>query len=221
MVARAWRPSTERPFTMECPVALRLVDEFTGNGPIGEIDMKIDFEDGTNWRSSNLTATRTAGGLFAYPGLGRHPDPATVPSFRVRVRISAQFYRPVYAADSDGLEYLVPTFNDVTPPAFTPVMPDAVFLLPASNYPFPGHVRVLRGTVHRASDSAALENARVSAGVERVLSDERGAFSLPLRWQLLNASVAVLAEHLRTGLSNTVTVTLPGALATNQDILVT
>jgi hypothetical protein len=221
IAARTWRASSQRGFLTGCPVALRLLDEFTGAGLIGDAELKLDFEDGASWRPSNVAVVRSAGGMYVYPGLGRHADPTSVPSVRVRVRIVAEFYRPAYAADAAGLEYLVPTYNDTTPPAFVPVMPESVFLLPASNYPFPGHVRVLRGTVRRSSDSTALADARVSAGVERVLTDERGAFSLPLRWQALSGPVAVLAEHLGTGLSNTVNVPLPAALATNQDILVT
>jgi hypothetical protein len=221
MIPGGWRASGDRPAILHCPIALRLVDDFSGGAPVGDVRLDLDFNDGAEWRASEVQPVRTASGLFAYPGLGRHGDPVATPSFRVRVRIAAEAYRPAYGVNADGLEYDVPTYNDVTPPAFVPVMPESVFLLPASPYSFPGFVRVLRGTVATSGTGEPVADARVSTGVERVLSDERGAFSLPLRWQASDALITVLAEHPRTGMSGSVSLQLPDVLASNQQILVT
>ncbi len=216
----SWRPGREPPAILHCPIALKPLDEFTGGSPVGPVELVLDFQDGAAWRPSDVRPVRTEGGLYAYPGLGRHADPVANPSFRVRIRVSAENYRPAYAVTDDGLEYDVPTWNDTVPPSFVNLMPESVLLHPASHYRYPHHVRVLRGTVRENATGEVLPDARVSAGAERVVTDERGAFGLPLRWQALGALIDVLAEHPRSGLSDTVSFQLPDALSSNQEILV-
>lgn len=215
-----WRPTDDVPAILHCPIALEMLDDFTGWSAIGSLQLTLEFQDGPSWRPSDLESVRTDGGLYAYPGLGRHADPAAAPSFRVRILVTAANYRPEYGATLDGLEYDVPTYNDTVPPAFLNIMPESVVLLPASNYPYPPHVRVLRGTVRNSGTGDPLADARVSTGLERALTDERGAFSLPLRWQPTHALINVLAEHPRTGLTNSVSLQLPDVLGSNQEILV-
>ncbi len=214
-----WRATNDIPLILHCPIALKLVDDFSGGRPVGAVQLELQYQDGPNWRPSDVEAVRTEGGLYVYPGLGRHGDPAVFPSFDVRVQISAENYRPAYGTTLDGLEYQVPTYNDVTPPAFTPIMPESVFLLPAPQYAYPRYVRVLRGIVRDGGSGDPLADARVSSGLEAVLTDERGAFGLPLRWQPVDALIDVLAEHPRSGLNNTVSLQLPDVLGSNQEIL--
>ena len=216
-----WRRVSDTPFVTHCPIALRLLDEFTGRPPSGKVSLELDIQNGAGWRPTEIRNTITPGGLFTYPGLGRSADPAADPMRRYRVRISADHYRPVYRVNSDGLEFNVPSYHDTAPPPPNPTMPQTILLLPTANYPFPAYLRVMHGRVRDAGNQP-LADALVSAnGLERVLTDSNGAFSLPLRWQAPNAVVTVVAQHMRTGLDNTVNLPLPAALSSNQEIVVT
>ena len=65
-------------------------------------------------------------------------------------------------------------------------------------------------------------NAEVSFGVqERVLTDERGSFCLPLRWPPLSGAITIDALDHRTGLSDSINITLPGDLAHGHLLTVT
>lgn len=52
------------------------------------------------------------------------------------------------------------------------------------------------------------------------MSDERGGFCLPLRWQTPTALVSVTANHPRSGMSAATVFTLPTALTGNHDIVI-
>ncbi len=216
-----WRViETDRRKTF-CPIALELRDEFSGGAVIGDVQLSLDLQRGTNWIPIDIAPARTSRGLFVYPGLGRAVDPLALPNFRVRLRVTAAHYRPRYQLNSDGLEFEIATYNDAIPPAVSPLMPEIVLMLPTASYPFGGHIRVLRGRVIDAGN-LPVSNASVEAdGVERVISDDKGSFTLPLRWQKKTATVAIQVDHPRSGTGAAASFNLPGALVGNHDITVT
>jgi hypothetical protein len=96
-----------------------------------------------------------------------------------------------------------------------------VKLTPAVNYPFPTHIRVLRGVVIDTF-GAPVADAEVSQGItEKTLSDEKGMYGLPLRWATNGVLIPIDATDHRTGRMGTIQITLPQALGSNQTIIVT
>ena len=202
-------------------VAIELLDEFTGAQAIGTFNLTMDFQVGADWRETTIKPNRNASGIFVYTGLGKTFDPAAAPTFRVRVRIDAQYYRPGFQATDAGLEFDVPTYNDAVPPILTPLIPETVMMWPRANYPFAAHIRTIKGRVRNAGGDA-MANAQLAAdGVERVMTDESGAYTLPLRWQAQTTAVNVGVTHLRSGLSASRVFNLPADLSGNQDITIT
>ncbi|UZK70320.1 hypothetical protein OKW76_04545 [Sphingomonas sp. S1-29] len=217
-----WRVIEAERRTDHCPIALELRDEFTGGALIGDAQVALDIEQApTVWAPSDRKPVRTSSGLFVFTGLGRSVDPVVMPSFRVRVRITATYYRPRYRTTADGLEFDVLTYNDAMPPASLPLMPEMVLMLPTSSYPFGGYVRVLRGRILDPLGDPVADALIDADGVERVMSDARGGFCLPLRWQAPGAFVAVTVDHPRRGLSAVAAFSLPADLIGNHDITVT
>lgn len=217
---KRWEAVLGRDSVMFAPAGFRLVDDMTGAGPIGGVTALLDTDDGAGgWRETGIEAVITPSGVYAYPGLGRSRDvPGDAPR-QHRFRVEAEFYRPFYRADSHGIEFLVPPYNDVEPPSPLPAGPIDVMLQPAANYPFSAHVPVLRGTVQEASGEP-IEDALVSESTrERVLSDERGCFSLPLRWVPSGVSVPIDATHNWSSRTQAINVTLPAALKGNRAIV--
>jgi len=208
------------------PIGLRLLDDMTGNMPFGPVKSLLDRQDAAgNWQETTINARMTPSGYLTYPGLERHPD-VSGPSRRYRCRIEADFYGPLYRAMQDGIEFDAFPYNDTNPPANFPPppnlpLPQDVVLTPASNYPFPPHIPVLRGrTVDVNGDP--VPDAVVSQGLqERVLTDRRGAFALPLRWVPPNVPVFIDANHQRTGRTGTIPIMIPQNLGQNNDIQIT
>jgi hypothetical protein len=215
-----WRVLEADRRTAYCPIALELRDEFTGGAIIGEAQVSLDVQQGTAWAPSERRPVRTPGGVFVFTGLGHAVAPAALPSFRVRVRIEATFYRPKYRTLDDGLEFDVPTYNDSAPPGLLPPMPEIVLMLPSSAYPFGAHVRVLRGRVIDSLGGPVADALIEADGVERVMSDAKGGFCLPLRWQALSGAVAVTVDHPRSGRSAATSFNLPTDLIGNKDITI-
>ncbi|HYD38284.1 MAG TPA: carboxypeptidase-like regulatory domain-containing protein [Allosphingosinicella sp.] len=216
-----WRVIEADRRTAYCPIALDLRDEFTGGAVLGRVEIELDLQHGPLWAPSGHRPVRSPSGLFVFTGLGHAVDPLALPSFKVRVRIAADYYRPAYRTTVDGLEFDVATYNHAVPPAVSPLMPEMVLMHPNSAYPFGGHLRVLRGRVVDPGGDPVADASIEADGVERVISDDRGAFGLPLRWQAANAAVAVLVDHPRSGLAAAAAFNLPGALTGNHDIQIT
>jgi hypothetical protein len=214
-----WLTSPGEHLLQSSPVGLRLIDDLTGQGPIGETDCVLFIEDAPGqWRATEVRPSRNAGGFLIFPGLGRSRDVAGKPPRRYRAEITAQFYRPFYPNHQTGIEFDVHPFNDDNPPAQPPSLLD-VPLVPAPNYPFATHLRVLRGQVRNAA--GLVVNAEVSRGnTERVLTDERGSYALPLRLTPNNVPVAIDAVDPRTAENGQITITLPADLDSNKIILI-
>jgi hypothetical protein len=216
---RTWRPLPGEDLRLFSPVGLRLVDDLTGQGPVGPVRARLDFQDGAAWRETDVEPVITASGVLAYPGLGRAADTTGAP-VHYRVRLESPVYRPSYRATDDGIEFDAPPFNDANPPAPVTGSPVDAVLLPAAAYPFAPFLGVLRGVVEDLGGDP-VPDVLVQEGLrERVLTDERGAFSLPLRWVPAGVATVINAVDHRGGRSGSINVTLPGSLAQSQTITV-
>jgi hypothetical protein len=173
------------------------------------------------WQQADIDAVRTASDVLIYPGLGRSAHVTTQPPARYRVRLEASFYRPDYLLNIDGIEFDAYPYDDKTPPALFPSSPRNLFMMPSTTYPFPGHVRVVRGRVVDVNGNAVVNAEVTESAQERVLSDERGGFSLPLRWPALTAVVQIDALDHRSGRSGQLSITLPADLAVGHVITIT
>jgi hypothetical protein len=69
---------------------------------------------------------------------------------------------------------------------------------------------------------APVADALITADkVERVISDVKGSFCLPLRWQPMNAAIVVTVDHPRSGRKAVANFQLPDDLTGNKDIKIT
>jgi len=208
-------------------LGVRLVDDYTGQGPIGWRRILLDIDDGGALRELPPTLVRrtlTSGGVVWFPWLERHRDARGLPPRKYRVRIVAELYTPAYLFDAEGVEVLVAPYDDATPPAGTPPVVE-IPLLPAANYPFGPEVAILRGAVE---DAAGERVARalvrwLDPGLgaplvtDEVLSDDDGEFNLPMRRAPRGVPIDVHAERPPPpdpGPQRTVSVQLPAALST-------
>lgn len=193
-----WRDLPGDGLEMYSPIGLIPTDFFTTKEPLGRIKVMLDTREGVGpWRLTGIKEVRTASGIIAYPGLGRAAVVVGQPPRRYRVRVESDFYLPLYTktvgGTLEGIEFDGFAYNDAVPPenypkqaSQFPVYLEAVlrklWLVPAPNYAFPNHVRVLRGVVVDLNTKQKVSGAEVSWGnKEKALTDEKGAFSLPLR----------------------------------------
>jgi hypothetical protein len=79
-------------------------------------------------------------------------------------------------------------------------------------------VRVLRGFVEDVSGEPVPNVLVHQAAAERALTDERGTFSLPLRWAA--SGMAVDATDVRTGRAGSHTLSLPADLLASVTITI-
>jgi len=214
-----WQPAIAEQMETYCPVGLHLLDALTNDAPLGKITAYLDLRDaGGTFRQTDIPAIKTPSGVVCYPGLERHADVAGLAPRHYRVRIAADFYVPLYLSTADGIEFDAYPFNDANPPAVIVHLAQDVYLTPAPNYPFPGHIPVLRGIVVDAANKP-IPNALVTQGApaERAVTDSRGTFALPLRLAPQGVPVAIDAVN-RAAHVGTINVTLPGDLERNQTI---
>jgi hypothetical protein len=207
---------------MYSQIGLRLVDEFTGGPSLHRVDARLSFQDSAgNWQPLDKQPTPSLSGNLLYPGLGRSASVATAPMVRHRVELSSHFYRPEYLRTIDALEFDIHPYDDSQPPVVLPNQAQAVLLLPSANYPHAAFVRTVRGrTLDVNGDPIA--NVEVTQGAaERVLSDERGVFALPLRWVALSGNVVIDAIDHRTGRNDQIMLTLPQDLLQGQTFTLT
>jgi hypothetical protein len=206
-------------FVLYSPVGLRLLDELTNEAPLGSVQASLDILDPNGkWRPTGIADVRSPGDVVIYPGLEHHADITGLPPRQYRVRLSADFYIPYYQGSQDGISFTADPYSDYQPPAHIVSLATDTPLLPASNYPFANYIPVLRGVVVDASGNP-VANAFVTQGVtERVLTDARGTFALPLRWVQPNTATVIDATDQRTGRTGSIPIQLPGSLGTNQAI---
>jgi hypothetical protein len=225
------------------PVGLRLIDDFTGSLPFGRVSVQLERDDGSGgWRMTTIDVRITLSGILAYPGLERHIEVVGQLPRRYRVTLDAEFYRPFYRIlpagllvsspyyreTVDGIEFDAFPYNDANPPTDYTVNPPQeikpqaqdVRLAPAVNYPFPTHVRILRGRVVDATRKPVVDAEVRRSNTERVASGVEGAFALPLRWTPDGVAVAIDAINHRNGQMGTINITLPQDLGRSQTIIV-
>lgn len=179
---RRWRKLSGEHLDLYSPIGLWLVDSFTGKDPMGWIRATLDASDGAgSWLVTDLKPVVTLSGILAYPGLEKRSRVVGQPPRRYRVRLEAEFYLPWYRKNSAGIEFDAHLWNDTIPPQVITTQPQKTLLAPASYYPFPPHLLVLRGVVVDSS-GAPVADAEVNwSNREQVLTDKRGTFGLPLR----------------------------------------
>jgi hypothetical protein len=218
----SWTAIVGEPRTLYSQIGLRLIDEFIGDRPPYRVAARLSYQDSAGeWHVLPTRAVRTPAGSVCFPGLGRSASFATAPIVRHRVQLISDFYRPEYLRTVDALEFDIHPYNDDHAPAVLPATPQAALLLPSAAYPFATHLRVVRGST-RDAGGGAIANVEVLAGAsERVLSDERGVFALPLRWPALTGSVVLDAIDHRTGRTAQLTLTLPQDLLQGQSFTLT
>lgn len=216
-----WQALASESWLLYSPIGLRLLDDLTGTAPRYPFEAKLELENSPGvWRSVKRKAVFTPSGILSYPGLGRSASVAQQPVVRHRVRLKSTFYRPSYLATLDGIEFDVHPYDDQNPPAVIPSLPQDTPLLPSTSYPFPGHIRVLRGRVLDANANA-VAHVQINLGnQEHTLSDERGEFALTLRWPAINAAITVDADDHRGNRNAQINLQLPGDLSHGHTITV-
>jgi hypothetical protein len=223
-----WRILPNERTELYSPIGLRLVDGFTGLAPIGWVRPSLDVsEGGGSWRSTEIKGVITQSSVVIYPGLERRAVVVGQPARRYRVRVEAELYRPWYQLTSggtlDGIEFDAFPYNDADPPQKIAVSTLDLNLVPAAYYPFPTHVLILRGIVAAHSGSAVVDAEVNWNNKERVLTDERGEFGLPLRLTQNNERTDpqnIDATDHRTGRTGSIVIQLPHALRTSQRITI-
>jgi hypothetical protein len=207
-----WVPVPDASRLQITPVGLRLVDDFTGRSPSSSISVTLEAAAGAGWRRVDHPATLTPSGWVAFLGLGRTTDPVGKPVVRHRASVQASGMVPLYgpSPDVERVEFDVHPFDDRNPPAISAVALD-VFLLPATDYAFPAEVLIARG---RVVDAASVPVARAlvtHVNLERVLTDDRGEFALPLRWAAKGTTVQIDAAD-GAGHVGSASAAIPGGL---------
>ena len=147
------------------PLGLTLVDDFTGDDPIGFVRPTLEVQDDAgNCSDTGIQGLFTSSGILAYPNLGRRGKlPAHENPRNYRVRMATQYYRP-YNPDlwanpnhdlkpsdivppDDWFPFQVPPFTGNSDPKDLKATRGTLRLLPGPNYPFLGVVGILRGVV--------------------------------------------------------------------------
>jgi len=219
MTIEGWREVRSEHSALYSPIGLRLVDDFTGRSPVGRVSAQLDRRVSPGvWALTDIEPLLTPSNTLTWPGLGREWEPASAPTRRYRARITADQYRPEYLQNTDGLEFDAPPWNDDNAPNPITGGPIDLYLFPAALYGFPTWVRVLRGFVQDTSGAPVINVLVTVAGVERTLTDERGTFSLPLRWATSGQTVD--ANDVRTGRSGSHLLNLPADLQSSVTITV-
>lgn len=218
----AWSAQPLETRMLYSQIAIKLTDEFTGKYPIHDIYTELAIQRSTGaWQPLEVGASFSQSGNILFPGLGLNANVGVAPLERYRVSISSDAYIPEYRRTVDALEFNVHPYDHSNPPAVIPTVPDTLLLLPSVNYQFSTHVRVLRGqTVDGIGEP--IPYAEITEGVrERVLSDERGTFALPLRWPVMTGPVTVDAIDHRTGRTDSLVITLPDDLLSDHTFTLT
>jgi hypothetical protein len=214
-----WNMTIEEGTRLFSPVGLRLVDELTGEPPLGSVQATLDIQGpGGAWRRTDIPAVMTPSAVIIYPGLERHAQVAGLPARQYRVRLTADLYIPHYRINADGIGFTAWPYNDQNPPAHIVKSPTDTPLVPAVNYPFSAEMPVLRGRVVDAAGNGVPDAYVTQGNNERAVSDARGEYALPLRWVAPNTLVTIDAADQRTGRTGQIDVLLPTSLGSSQNI---
>jgi hypothetical protein len=198
------------------PRAFQLIDSLTGRAPVGVVKTFLDARlPDLTWVPTGIAALVSGSGILLYPYLEKKQRVIGEPSRRYRFRVEAQHYEPDYSATADGIEFDAFPYNDEVVEENYAKQVDIVPLHPGPTYPFAPELPVLRGAVVRAAGGARVPSARVAkANEEKVLSDRRGEFALPLR-RITAPQFDIDVDDLRTNEGRTKTIVVPDMLGIN------
>jgi hypothetical protein len=207
-----WNTAIVESARLYSPIGVRLIDDLTGGDLLGKVQVYLDLQDSAGvWRQQDRNPVWSMSGYVTYPGLEWHADALGLPQRQFQVRIKAEFYIPLYPNNQDGLAFTVKPYDDAHPPQVS-VFPTDLVLTPAPNYPFQGHIPLLHGVVKDAANEAVPNTMVTQAAKERVLTDGKGMFALPLRWAKPNVAIPIDAANSRSGKTGTKNITPPGDL---------
>lgn len=202
------------------PVWLRLVDTFTGRCPAGPIDVRIERQDGGQWRSFAAPHQISPAGDLGFVDLGRG-RPGQSGTLVVRVWVTDPATVTEGPTGDPFVQLTIPIWTPAAPPMPTP---QDVLFRPAANYRYGAGVPVVAGRAVDANgdpvDRARVEAAETVRGtpvVEQAMTAAAGWFRLPLRW----SAGATTITAMRGALSGDVTITVPDDLATTVTVTLT
>lgn len=198
------------------------IDDFTGEHPKYAFNAALEYQNASGaWDPVDQTAVRTPTGVLSFPQVGRSAHAGVSPVLKYRMKLHSRFYRAEYLMNVDALEFDVRPYDDTVPPAVIPTHAKTVLLFPSPSYQYANAIRVVHGLIQDAGGDP-VANVEVMEGVrEHVLSDERGAFSLPLRWPPISGPVVIDAFDHRTGRSDSMAINLPADLSTHHVLTIT
>jgi hypothetical protein len=216
---RRWRIAAGERRSLYSAVGLRLIDLLTGGLPVGWVQASLDLLGGAGWQPAPGKLLLSTSGILTAPHLERTAHPGAVPR-RYRIRLTAEFYRPLYQVTLDGVEFDAFPYNDNVAPASFARTTTETLLVPSPAYPFPPHVPVLRGAVVDPAAAPVEDAVLTDPGTERAVTDARGAFALPLRTAAPGAPITITATHPRSARTGSIQVTLPADVGRSQTIQV-
>ena len=202
-----WQALNNDKWLLYSQIGLRLVDDFTEKSLKYPVSATLEYQDSIGeWHTVKRDPVITPSGIISYPALGRSVHSAAQAILIHRVLLHSDFYIP--ELNSAVREFDIHPYDDDTPPAEILTHPRTVVMYPNTAYVYPNHVRVVKGLVQdNLGDPVA--NVEVSDGnKEMTLTDNRGAFTLPLRWPAKNATVTLDAIDHRTGRNDTININL-------------
>ena len=217
---RVWVPRLDELQVLTASLALLPRDDFLGDTPLAPVNAALQREGAPGaWNAVDARPAVTPSGLLVFFRLEHRRDAAGAAPVPYRVAVSSKPYRPAYRETKDFEDALVTPYDDRKSPPPSPA-PMRMVLYPAPSYPFPPDVPVLRGRIRDGAGAPVPDALVTQALLERVLSDERGEYALPLRWVAPHVATAVSATD-RLGRTGTRNAVIPADLGQSFDITVT
>jgi hypothetical protein len=204
------------------PVWLRLLDRYTGRGPVGPIEVGLSREDGGRWVPFDARYEAKPDGNLGFPGLGRVTVGRAGLTFTVRIALTVPQTVVETAGSAAPVELTITTWDrDNPPPAPVPI---TVSCWPGPDYGYgpgvPVHPgRVLDGTGNGVAGARVTASAVVAGAphVEEVRTGADGWFRIPLRWS--SGATTVLAD--KAGAAGSATFSVPADLGSVSVITLT
>lgn len=188
--------------------AAALVDDQTGGFPVGTPTVRIEVQkSATEWLPVAIEPVITNLGTYVFPKLEKRGDARNQLLRKYRLLVEAPGYTPYYRFDREGVVLDVYPFDDNVEPTVPPVRPEIIALYPARDYPF-GNAPVIHGEVKLAG--APVRNALVECNGDRVLTDKKGEFTLPMGRS--PAQLVLVDASDNAGHTQSIPVTVPQGL---------
>lgn len=168
-------PYPDEKTVLHAQVAVRLLDEFTGALPIGNVNLRLVNTD--TQTELDIRPQQSSLGIWSFPGLGLKLQSATT----FALIVESDFYEAVEISDMVASPYRRDTGLPNSQLGFR-----IQGLSPNTNYPYPSSTPLIRGRV-RDSNGIPIKGAEIGFGrieFTRSSSSESspGFFSIPLRW---------------------------------------